>query len=194
MLLSNFELLLKPIAPANTGPAGSDRTILQGYFLTVCNPNARTAYFQLTFVATTPTLNLNDTITIRDVIGNNEPGDLVATADPKKFIYKFSIPAFDTGLVILQPDVTKREVFANQVEIRGYVEIALINPFTIRIINGEPDVSVFLRYVSSGDFLVNPEHRGTFLPKDLKAPNPDFDQLVYSLPTATGGALFKLAV
>ena len=40
--------------------------------------------------------------------------------------------------------------------------------------------------------LLTPEHRGTFLPQNLAAPNPDFDQLAYALPTANGGSKFTL--
>jgi hypothetical protein len=175
MLVSTFELLVKPIAPAGSGPAPVARTVVQGYFLTIANPNNTPVSVKLTFAATTPTLDVTDTVAIRDVAGNNLFGDLVPTADPRKLTYTLRIPAHDTALVTLLPDLTKPAVLAaKSLEVRGYVEVALNAP------------------VGRFDLLITPEHRGTFLPVDLSAPMPDFDQLAYALPTATGGSLFTL--
>ncbi len=173
MLVSTFELLLKPITPnAGTIP-NSDRTVLQGYFLTIANPNDTDLRLRLQFTATTPNLNLADTITIRDVTGTNVFGNLTPTPDPRKFTLDVGITAHDTGLVILQPDILTLNPQTDQVEIRGFVEIFLRAP------GGQFDV------------LLTPEHRGTFVSENPPIVS-DFDQLVYALPTATGSSLFQL--
>jgi len=188
MLVSTFELLVKPISTPGFGPAVASRIIAQGYFLTIANPNNVEVGVRLQFAATTPELTLADTVTISDIlaVGNtsNVFGDLVPTADPKKLTYDLNIPAHDTVLVTLLPDLRRDvqppfgtpDLITTQYEIRGYVDISLQSPFNINGLN----------------LLLTPEHRGTFLPQNLAAPNPDFDQLVYSLPTATGSSLFTL--
>lgn len=185
MLVSTFELLTKPIAPAGAGPVAVARTVVQGYFLTIANPNNNDVKLRLQFTATTPNLNTIDTVTILDVQGSNDFSDLVAVpGDPNKFSFELKIPANDTALVTLLPDLRTDvlppfgvpDVLTKTLEVRGYVEISLQSPFSLRGIN----------------LLLTPEHRGTFLPQNLAAPNPDFDQLAYSLPTATGSSLFKL--
>ncbi|MGB5961951.1 MAG: hypothetical protein WBG73_14885 [Coleofasciculaceae cyanobacterium] len=185
MLVSTFELLTKPIAPAGSGPAVVARTVVQGYFLTVANPNNIDVKLQLQFTATTPNLNTIDTVTILDVNGTNNFTDLSPVpGDPKKFSFNLVIPANDTALVTLLPDLRTDvippfgvpDVLTKTLEIRGYVEIFVQRPISFRGVN----------------LLLTPEHRGTFLPQNLAAPNPDFDQLVYSLPTATGSSLFKV--
>lgn len=173
MLVSTFELLLTPITPVEGNIPGSARTVIQGYFLTIANPNNIPLRLRLRFSATTPNLNLDQTITIRDIVGVNEFGDLVPTADPRKFNYDLSVPAHDTALVILQPDITKLSPGKDQLEVRGYVEIFLRGNF------GKFNV------------LLTPEHRGTFVNKGVMNLS-EFDQLVYSLPTATGSSLFQL--
>jgi len=188
MLVSTFELLVKPISTPGFGPGAASRLVAQGYFLTIANPNNVEVGVRLQFAATTPTLTLADTVIIRDVlaVGNasNVFGELVPTADPKKLNYDLNIPAHDTVLVTLLPDLARDvqppfgtpDLITTQYEIRGYVDISLRSPFNLNGLN----------------LLLTPEHRGTFLPQNLAAPNPDFDQLVYSLPTATGSSLFTL--
>ncbi|MBD1805892.1 hypothetical protein H6F98_10570 [Microcoleus sp. FACHB-SPT15] len=187
MLVSTFELLVKPISTPGFGPGAASRLVAQGYFLTIANPNNVEVGVRLQFAATTPTLTLADTVVIRDVVAGNAGnifGELVPTADPKKLTYDLSIPAHDTVLVTLLPDLGRDvqppfgtpDLITTQYEIRGYVDISLRSPFNLNGLN----------------VLLTPEHRGTFLPQNLAAPNPDFDQLVYSLPTATGSSLFTL--
>jgi hypothetical protein len=83
MLVSTFELLVKPISIPGFGNPAASRIIAQGYFLTIANPNDSEVGVRLQFVATTPNLTIADTITIRDVTGGNIKGDLVATLTPK---------------------------------------------------------------------------------------------------------------
>lgn len=184
MLLSTFELLVKQISTPGFGPAAASRIVAQGYFLTLANPNKVDVGVRLQFVATTPNLTLIDTVAIRDVAGGNIFGELVPTADLRKLTYDLRIPAHDTALVTLLPDLSRDvlpplgepDLITTNYEVRGYVEISLQSPFSLSGIN----------------LLLTPEHRGTFLPQNLTAPNLDFDQLVYSLPTATGSSLFTL--
>jgi len=181
MLVSSFELLFKNITPTTGQAPGSGRIILQGYFLTISNPSTNTLNFRHSFNATTPSLNLADTIQITDVSGGNSFGDLSATADPNRFTLNVRIPGRDTALVILQPDITLPNL-PTTVEFRGFVEIEI----TTRTVGGQ-----------TFDVLLTPEHRGTFLPNNFAPPpannvGQDFDQLIVSLPTATGGSLFKL--
>jgi hypothetical protein len=184
MLVSTFELLVKPISIPGFGNPAASRIIAQGYFLTIANPNDSEVGVRLQFVATTPNLTIADTITIRDVTGGNIKGDLVATPDPRKLTYDLRIPPQDTALVTLLPDLGKDvlppfgepDPVVPNLEIRGYVDISLLSPISLRGVN----------------LLLTPEHRGTFIPQNLAAPNLDFDQLVYSLPTATGSSLFKV--
>lgn len=189
MLVSTFELLFKGTTPANpplVRVPGAARGILQGYFLTIANPSTTSLTFLLTFNATTPALNLAQTVQVTDVTGGNSFGPLTATADPNRFTLSVRIPARDTALVILQPNVTLPNL-PDSVEFRGFVEIEI----TTRTFQGQ-----------SSDVLLTPEHRGTFLPNNFSFTPPpaapannsgkDFDQLIVALPTATGSALFRL--
>lgn len=183
MLVSTFELLVTPIAPQNTGPASVVRNVVQAYFLNIANPNKSDAYIELQFTATTPALNRDNTVVIRDVVNNNNEFDeLNPTGSPNKFTYKFTLPAEDTALIDLQPDISKQEVLDKGLEVRGYVEIFLIKP-------SDPS----LPFVEKGEFLLTPEHRGTFF-KNLLPPDQELDQEALGLPTATGGSLFALSI
>jgi hypothetical protein len=185
MLVSTFELLVKPIAPSGAGPIAVARTVVQGYFLTIANPNNIDIRIRLQFTATTPSIDVLNTVTILDVNGTNDFSDLIPVpGDPKRLTFDLGIPANDTALVTLLPDLRTDvlppfgvpDLLNQTLEVRGYVEISLLSPFSFRGIN----------------LLLTPEQRGTFLPRNLSLPNPDFDQLAYSLPTATGSSLFKL--
>jgi hypothetical protein len=176
MLVSTFELLTKPIAPPQPNvPIVVARTAVQGYFLTIANTSDSLVRLKLQFTATTPSLTIAETVTILDVKGIDEFGE-IAPVTPKKSIYFLTIPANDTALVTLLPDLNNPAVITEKsLEVRGYVEIFLAAPAN-----------------KSVDLLLTPEHRGTFLPADINAPTPDFDQLVYALPTPKGGSLFTL--
>ncbi|BAY24726.1 hypothetical protein NIES2100_45230 [Calothrix sp. NIES-2100] len=179
-LVSTFELLVKPITPVTApGTEAVARTVVQGYFLTIANTSNSDVKLTLRFTATTPELNVADTVTISDVQGTNDFSDLVPVpGDPSRFTFTVGIRANDTGLITLLPDVTKIDIIkAAKLEIRGYVEILVNSPSAATPVN----------------LLLTPEHRGTFLPKNLAAANADFDQLAYSIPTSTGGSLFTLS-
>lgn len=176
MLLSTFELLLKKITPDPGTVVGSDRGILQGYFLNLSNPTASNLKIRLRFNATTPSINPAQLLDILDTGGsNNFSGSLVADG-PSRFRYDFTLDAGDTGLFILQPDILRLDPAADEVEVRGFVEIFVLVPFFF----GRPQ-----------PLLVTPEHRGTFLPSP-DGGGDEFDQLAVSLPTSTGAALMEV--
>lgn len=177
MLVSTFELLVNPIAPAGSGPAAVARTVVQGYFLTIANPGTTELTLQVSFTATTPNLSPLNTVTAIDVSGGNVFGDLTNVGGSNRSFTFVRIPAQDTALVTLLPDLRNSQGLPNRtLEVRGYVEISLTAPFSF---NGF-------------DLLLTPEHRGTFVPQNLTGDNLDLDQLVYALPTATGSSLFKV--
>lgn len=204
MLISTFELLVKNILPSPAAPpaAGipSGRTVIQGYFLTIANTSNVAASFELKFTAqtpdfqlrpdpdpapaSTPPIGLGDTrlLALFDINGKNFPPlPLPSESNRKTLIFDLTIEARDTGLFILQPNVTKPTLLSEaNLEIRGFSQISLKS-------GGASSVNV----------LLTPEHRGTFLPPSSFKNNDvplDFDQLVYSLPTARGRSLYELTV
>ena len=118
-----------------------------------------------------------------DTTGNN----IFRSLDPLN-TFDFKLGAGDTGLVILQPKIPNIIPPTPDLEVRGYVEI-----FVTGVISS-PSFPSFPP-AQSYPLLLTPEHRGTFFP-----PNPpanavmEFDQLITSLPTATGGALMDVDV
>ncbi|WP_414549702.1 hypothetical protein [Anabaena sp. CCY 0017] len=187
-LVSTFELVVKRIAPIdNLGalpPAIAKkleevaRRVVQGYFLTIANTTNSVAVLRLEFITTTPDLNLDDTVIALDITGKNEFGDLKKVpSDPRKFTFDFKIPAHDTGLVTLLPDLGNLDFLkgGKDLELRGYVKIS-------RLALRGPTY----------ELLVTPEQRGTFLPNDLNDRIPDFDQIAYNVPTASGGSFISL--
>lgn len=177
MLLSTFELLLKPITPTAGMIPGSDRSILQGYFLNVANPNNTPLRLRLRFNAQSPGLDRTKLLVARDTLGDNE----LASLTPGN-TYDFRLNAGDTGLVILQPDIRMLNPAneRDQIEVRGYVEIFAVSSFPFP----------FPGSARSFPLLVTPEHRGTFLPSP--GTSGDFDQLITALPTSSGSALLNV--
>jgi hypothetical protein len=197
MLVSTFELLVKNILPAEAMGVLKGRTIIQGYFLTISNTSNSDIELELQLVARTPRFRLRpdpdpgpppvgvgDTriLALFDIVGANVPPlPLPPDIAVGSLTFDLKLGPRDTGLFILQPNVTKPSLIAAaDTEIRGYSQISLKS--------NEP---------SSINVLLTPEHRGTFLTPipDMGAPNNpiDFDQLVYSLPTARGRSLYELS-
>lgn len=176
MLLSSFELLLKKITPNPGNISGSDRNILQGYFLNISNPNPDNLRIRLRFNATTPSIDPSKLLDVLDTDGtNNFSGSLIADGS-NRFRYDFTLNAGDTGLFILQPNILALDPARDEVEVRGFVEIFTVVPiFTF----GPPR-----------ELLVTPEHRGTFVASS--GGNNEFDQLNVPLPTATGAGLIAV--
>lgn len=183
MLISTFEILVKPLAPGANPPA---RTVIQAYFLTITNLNPNSDIdLDVDFISVTPGIDpgQNNVITFFDFLNANAPAALSNTADPIRTRRTVNIPARDTGLFLLQPNVFDPNILANpDLEIRGHVDIS-VNEFSP--LNGRQEL------------LVTPEHRGTFVPTNFDMPNVpirdlDFDQLAYSLPVVGGSALVEV--
>ncbi len=177
MLVSTFELLVKPQLPKELQQPPFDkisRTVIQGYFLTLANVTDSAVRVSLVFTANSPTLDPATTVTFLDILGANVPGDVIPE-NPGKTRFPITIPANDTGLFILQPDPRLLSNPNPNFEVRGYVEIFLAS----------------LSPARNAALLLTPEHRGTFF-KDLTATDPQLDQIVYPLPTATGNSLYRL--
>ncbi|MEM6751837.1 MAG: hypothetical protein AAF630_02435 [Cyanobacteria bacterium P01_C01_bin.38] len=170
--VSTYELLVKPIIQ---GPP-PNRTVIQGYFLTISNPGFSNLQIRLTFKARTPDFNSSPIVAFWDVDGTNNA--LIPTFSfPCVRTYTFDLPALDTGLFLLLPDVTQRSVITNRnTEIRGYVRLSIASAS-----GGSSNMRTLL---------LSAQQRGTFLPQgSINPPNVgDFDQLAYDLPLATGGS------
>jgi hypothetical protein len=194
MLVSTFEVLLKPQFPQGVNPAFDtiSRAVIQGYFLTIANVNfipvTVSVVFTLRFTADPADLpnSFNDFITAVDIRGDNliPPAIgapvLVPEILSNKARFTFTIPRDTTALLIVQPDFINQPQLLQDTnfEARGYVEI-------------------FLSSLSGSDtatLLVTPQQRGTFY-KDLNGAtlaDVGLDQIAYDLPVSNGG-VFKLS-
>lgn len=178
MEVSTFELLVRPIAPPPFNTSVSRRAI-QAYFLSIANLDVDVV-LSLQFTAT-PELKNDEIFTIIDTGSGNIFGDLTPDDTTGKPSQQITLPAGKTALFVLQPDITKSapnpaSLATANFEVRGYVEL-FVSPLS-------PNPSAKL--------LVSPQIRGTFVPNDLAAPDPDFDQQAYSLSTPNGGSLITL--
>ena len=180
MLVSTFEILVKPIAPQPVGADAVARTVVQAYFLSISNLDPDNSVpIDVDFTAITPGLS-NDVVTFFDIVGANEPSHLIPLPDNKKFRRTITIPACDTGLFILQPNVQDPQILTDaNLEVRGYVDINVAQASPVNAVN----------------VLISPEQRGTFIPDNFPmddTPDLDFDQIAYSLPIANGRARLEL--
>lgn len=208
MIVSQFELLVKRIAPtAGLPPAVSAafRRIVQGYFLNITNLENRTVNlrFRVTIpapgapaidreIVLAPTPNV--AMTFDNAPTNNQPLTLsLVTTTPS--VKVFSTPALSpfpgplpatggirigplqTVSVKLLPSTAGPILASANLEIRGFVELVQTRRFP------------FLE-VPPAMLLTTPEIRGTVLdnayPSADAADELDFDQISYSLPTASG--------
>ncbi|MEO1377733.1 MAG: hypothetical protein AAFW70_26330 [Cyanobacteria bacterium J06635_10] len=173
--VSTYELLVQPIL---NSPDSPNRTVIQGYFLTISNPSFSNLRIRLTFKARTPDFNSSPIVAFWDVDGTNNLLTPVSFF-PCLRTYTFDLPALDTGLFILVPDVTQSSVISDRnTEIRGYVRLSI------------DSASGFGGNSNMRTLLLSAQQRGTFLPQGSINPPAagDFDQLAYSLPLATGGS------
>jgi hypothetical protein len=175
MLLSTFELLLKPRALTSCDSIIVDGRILQGYFLTLANPNPVALQIRLQFNATVPCAKALQGLLIGDTLNVQEFTDLSPTG-----IYELELPALSTRMVILQPCITDLDASssAETKEVRGYVEIFVVRRFQL------------FGFPSSYPLLVTPEHRGTILSSRLSSRQDA--PLVYSLPTTCDSSLLNV--
>ncbi len=171
--VSTFELLVKPIVDSQNPP---NRTIIQGYFLTIANPSFSNLRLRLTFFSATPDFSSSSFLAFWDFNGSNQ--DLSGSLSGSSITANFEIelPGLETGLFLLQPDVTNREVLISRnTEVRGFVVLS--------IVSATP--SAFGGVSDERTLLLSAQQRGTFLPQGSNFPPPgarDYDQLAYSLP------------
>jgi hypothetical protein len=179
MFVSTFELLVRPIAPPPFNSAVSRRAI-QAYFLTIANlepVGSPDVVLSLQFHATQALKN-EETFTITDTGNGNIFGELTPDDATGKPSQKLTLPAGKTALFILQPDISKSAPNPASLEVANYEVRGFVN---VEISPLSPS--------STAKLLVSPQIRGTFVPNDLAAPNPDFDQQSYGLPTPNGGLI-----
>jgi hypothetical protein len=199
MIVSNFELLLKRIAPPLPGPAGAvARRLGQGYFLAITNLEpTRTINLRLRLVisASAPLSTFDREIQVSGgpinttAIFDNANADNVALtltsvtpakADTREFITgRFTIRPNQTASVAILPDVAALLGTSN-FEVRGFVVLEQVPVGIAQLLNGVPSAVV----------LTTPDQRGTALDNAFPTGDPndelDFDQIAYTLPTASG--------
>ena len=221
MLLSTFELLVKKIAPANV-VATFNRTVVQGYFLTISNINLTkdvTFILQLTipsddlmdtneiavdreFVRQNANITPANHIVVYDINGLNKFSQLgggIGTNPYKKYsTTKITLKKGQTVSVQILPNIAGSSFTANQIFTGNPLDynLAIRNKMEIRgfveIFQAFPSNNSIGQSLPATDVLVNAEIRGTFL-DSTPTDGEDFDQINYTLPLASGKALTTLA-
>jgi len=196
MEISTFELLAKPIAPVSVLPANVlpvARRIVQGYFLSISNLETFSVRYRIQFTISQPAAaDPNRIITLGagrnvglfvDVAGANN--EILLAQSGSVYSAAFTIPGRQTASVELLPQVLN-VLPASLLEVRGFVSLFRVRP----VPTPPPPATVKV--------LLNPEIRGTFLPRNFPTPvgTPvppdttfDFDQINYTLAIASGKAL-----
>jgi len=189
MIISTFELLVKPQLPKDTQLPGTipdsvkqkigklRRTAIQGYFLTIANLSSVNLMLTLTFTANLPSgITIEDLVAFLDTtgsnMGGNKPVDLEPVPGfPNKFMASAPLMSQGTGLFLLQPNIISKPKLLDDAdfEVRGFVEVT--------VPSGGSNVSV----------LITPEHRGTFFDNLTGTGSAGRDQIAYSLPVQNGG-------
>jgi hypothetical protein len=195
MLVSTFELLVKPQLPKDTilnnvpgvtpelknKIAQLRRNAIQGYFLTLANLGARDLLLSLVFTVKN-NADLQKIVPVLDTTGSDDAfGRLNPTPSPIANKLSFSplrLIAGDTALFLLQPNFLNfpELLVDTNFEVRGFVEVFLSS------LSGSP---------RNAQIQVTPEHRGTFYKFPENDPNTisGLDQYAYSLPVQNGGLL-----
>jgi hypothetical protein len=179
MIISTFELLLKPQLPSGTaGVAGNlGRNVIQGYFLTIANLSPVDLALSLVFTTRLPAgTTLADVVSFVDTSGLNN--SLTPIQLGNKIRYSpLILPIEATSLFILQPLPTDAAIAALSFEARGYVDIS---PSSL---SGMLPPGVQIQ--------VTAEQRGTFF-SDVNAvdiADRSLDQIAYGLTVQNGGLL-----
>ncbi len=184
MLVSAFELLFEPITPKaqppiNPSPDVPDPIVAQAFFASISNVGEKPVKLQLTFIST---LSIEKTFTLFDTtntfpVGSTKPLTFLNPKFTKGMVELPSIEPGETGLFLLQPDIsallsmlgTPPDLGKAGFAARGYVEVAAI---------GDADTRC----------LITPETRGTFFVQSAGTPSTlsVVSQEAYCLPTARG--------
>lgn len=197
MLISTFELLVKPQLPSikilqEINPSlsssqleflgGLSRTVIQGYFLTIANPSHKEISLSIVYTLKPQLpIDFEQLITFLDSAGNQQDtsANLISLGDDKYSIPALKLQPRETILLILQPNfVSFPNLTADEnFEARGYAEIFLG-------LNTPSDQNTSV--------LVTPEHRGTFYadnPNQTLSAPVSLGEISYSLPVQNGGLL-----
>lgn len=219
MEVSTFELLIKPIAPRSALPVNVQsaiRRVIQGYFLNISNLESQDLRFRIEFFDSIPnppnnnrrlSINPRNFDLVYDIAGDNisliSP-NLLGSGRPIGAF--FNLPAGQTATIQLLPTLTPfMPVFGSDpislpspinnpnpdLEIRGFVRLRL--PPNIRVLRNPLRIITEPQAQRPVKVLLQPEIRGTFLPNNFPTQSTgDFDQISYSLGTASGKALNEI--
>jgi hypothetical protein len=205
-LVSNFELLFKPLTPGLSPELATlGRRALQGYFLSITNLESSTLTYTLEYRVSLPEpgagavgrRDLSHAVFISDVAGDNQFA--VPTFNGGNlWTNNVTIPGGKTALTLLLPNVGVEGFFSgpSDVEVRGHVRLAL-NCRRCRI---KPGVKGFLlglcpQATEPTRVLASVEHRTTFLPNGWPMVADevlDFDQVGTSIALAQGRGEFTV--
>ena len=197
MIVSNFEMLVKRIAnptvPLPPNVTTAFRRIVQGYFLIVSNlETKRTIRLSLRLTITSSAnnreINNDNTVCFFDN-GDTDNKQLSIFRSTSSNFTAYNTQSFElgpkeTGIITILPNVTgpptTNPLTNSDMEVRGYVELRQTRDFRLAPGTKVPQANV----------LTNPEIRGTFLdnayPSTNGADELDFDQIAYTIPTASG--------
>jgi hypothetical protein len=207
-VLSNFELLFKPLTPGiNADLQALGRRALQGYFLSLTNLESTDYTYTLEFRVSLPAAgspatgrrDLSVAVVIIDVAGDNQFLNPTRSGSSNLWTAAVTVPAGKTALVVLLPNVGLAGFFAGSadIEVRGHVSVALNCRFvTGTAVNGSPTLRIVPQATAPVRVLVNAEHRSTFLPNGWPAAASgalDFDQVGTSVALAQGRAEVTIA-
>lgn len=187
MLISNFELLVKRIAPANSGAVA--RVVINGHFLTITNTELdRSVYFSIKYIVgnfvVNPSQPSNQNVDREIQIGTNstliyDGGSLDNTLVSATTSRGVNIPGGDficvktqnlrlrageSGLLTLLPLIPNTLIRTN-LEIRGHILISQENEAVYN--NGTQTIRETNPFVcKEAKVLISSEQRGTFLDDD----------------------------
>ena len=207
-IISTFELLAKRIGPpggissALPISSGPFRKYLQGYFLTIANPNDRELLLrmQAVFPQIDPPTNTLFTAAQRELLGGANPnhvyaydrtGYSIGAANPREILgnmeqltstaqsrtfqtVSFSLDPFQTGLLNLLPNPSELLLPDPQIEVRGYIK--LVQVITLEFVQIGPGLWQLIFVTPPPvDLLLTPEIRGTFIDEAFNPALPAFD-------------------
>lgn len=207
-VLSNFELLFKPLTPGlNADLQALGRRALQGYFLSLTNLEGTDYTYTLEFRVSLPAAgspatgrrDLSVAVVIIDVAGDNQFLNPTRSGTSNLWTAPVTVPAGKTALVVLLPNVGLAGFFAGSadIEVRGHVSVALNCRLVFgTAVNGLTALRLSPQATAPVRVLANAEHRTTFLPNGWPAAASgalDFDQVGTSVALAPGRAEFTVA-
>ena len=217
--ISTFELLVKPIAPLTGNPLidAPFRRAVQGYFLTISNPNNFSSFFRIRVRTPVWDARSPDPLNAREIVNGDAATrnhiytyDIIGGPQNNQQVYEplrcrttsfngfqrhfitqnLKLPAGQTASFKLLPDLVSPAInLANpRLEIRGYIELVQLRGL---VFETRPDGTTIIIFSGASpiNLMFSPETRGTFLDNAYPGgTNLDFDQIAYSIPTSTGGA------